>query len=208
MGPPGAGKGTQGKKLKDKFNIPQISTGDILRSAVKNNTELGKKAKVFMETGQLVPDEIVIGMIRERIKQEDCAHGYILDGFPRTIVQAEKLSENLKEMNQSIDSVIEIQVDPEELISRLTGRRTCKGCGAMYHVTTHPPKQSGVCNECGDELYQRSDDTKETIVKRLDVYEKETAPLKWFYQQRGILKTSLGYGSVDEIFSRVCGLVS
>jgi adenylate kinase len=208
LGPPGAGKGTQGKKLKDRFNIPQISTGDILRNAVKNGTELGKKARTFMEAGQLVPDEIVIGLIKERIRQEDCANGYILDGFPRTIVQAEKLSENLREMNQNIDSVIEIRVDSEELISRLTGRRTCRGCGAMYHVITHPPRTSGVCDECGDELYQRSDDTQETIAKRLDVYEKETAPLKRFYQQRGNLKTALGRGSVDEIFSRVCALVS
>lgn len=208
LGPPGAGKGTQGKKLQKKLNIPKISTGDILRQAVKNHTALGKKAKAFMDSGRLVPDEIVVGLIKERIIQADCAKGYILDGFPRTIVQAEKLSETLKSMNQKIDSVIDIAVDAEELVTRLTGRSTCRGCGAMYHQVSLPPKQPGKCDGCGGELYQRMDDKKETIIKRLEVYEKETAPLKKFYQERGNLKTAPGHGSVDEIFSRVCALVS
>lgn len=208
LGPPGAGKGTQGRKLQEKYDIPKISTGDILRQAVKNHTSLGKEAKTYMEAGQLVPDEIVIGLIKERIKQKDCAKGYILDGFPRTIVQAEKLSETLKIMNQKIDSVIDITVDPEELVARLTGRATCRGCGAMYHQTSHPPKKSGICDECGDELYQRPDDKEETIRKRLEVYEKETLPLKGFYKEQGNLKTAAGHGSVEDIFCRVCALVS
>lgn len=208
LGPPGAGKGTQGKKLQEKYDIPKISTGDILRQAVKNHTPLGKEAQAYMEAGQLVPDEIVIGLIKERIKQKDCVKGYILDGFPRTIVQAEKLSETLKVMNQRIDSVIDIAVDPEELVARLTGRVTCRGCGAMYHQTSHPPKKPGVCDECDDELYQRPDDKEETIRKRLEVYEKETLPLKGFYKKQGNLKTAAGHGSVEDIFCRVCALVS
>lgn len=208
LGPPGAGKGTQGKKLRGKYDIPQISTGDILRAAVENGTPLGGKAKAFMDAGQLVPDEIVVGLIKERIKQKDCAKGYILDGFPRTIVQAEKLSETLKEMKQTIDSVIEITVDHEELVTRLTGRSTCRDCGAMYHQVSHPPRQPGVCDDCGGGLYQRPDDNEETIRKRLEVYENETAPLKDFYSKQGNLKTTTGQGSEEEIFSRVCALVS
>jgi len=208
LGPPGAGKGTQGKKLREKYDIPQISTGDILRTAVKNHTPLGEKAKAFMEAGQLLPDEIVVGLIKERIKEKDCEKGYILDGFPRTIVQAEKLSETLKEMQQTIDAAIEIAVDTEELVARLTGRSTCRGCGAMYHAVSHPPRQPGICDECGDSLYQRPDDNEETIRKRLEVYKNETAPLKDFYSKQGNLKTTTGRGSEEEIFSRVCALVS
>lgn len=208
LGPPGAGKGTQAKKLREKYGIPQISTGDILRTAVKNRDPLGEEAKTFMDAGQLVPDEIVVGLIKERIKQKDCVKGYILDGFPRTIVQAEKLSETLKEMGQTIDSVIEITVDPEALVARLTGRSTCRGCGAMYHQVSHPPKKPGTCDDCGDQLYQRPDDNEETIRKRLEVYENETAPLKGFYMKQGNLRTTPGQGSEEEIFSRVCGLVS
>lgn len=208
LGAPGAGKGTQGKKLQQKFNIPQISTGDILREAVKNGTALGIEAKGFMDAGQLVPDQVVIGLIKERIRESDCQKGYILDGFPRNLVQAEKLSETLKDMGQGIDSVIEIEVDPNEIVERLTGRATCGGCGAMYHRTMHPPKQEGVCDGCGQALYQRDDDNEETIRKRLKVYENETAPLKGFYAEEGNLKTTPGHGTVDEIFSRVCALVS
>ena len=208
LGPPGAGKGTQGKKLQEKYDIPQISTGDILRTAVKNLTPLGEEAKTFMEAGQLVPDEVVVGLIKERLKEEDCVKGYILDGFPRTIVQAEKLSETLEEMNQIIDFVIEITVDPEGLVTRLTGRFTCRGCGAMFNLVFHPPKKPGICDSCGDELYQRPDDNEETIRKRLDVYKNETAPVKDFYIKRGNLKTTPGQGTEEEIFRRVCALVS
>ena len=190
LGAPGAGKGTQAKLLREKLNIPQISTGDILRQAVKDNSELGKKAKGYMDAGQLVPDDVVVELIKERITQDDCKPGYILDGFPRTIVQAEKLDETLKEMGQSIDKVIEITVDPKELIVRLTGRSTCKNCGAMFHQTSRPPKKPGVCDHCGGELYQRADDNEETILKRLEVYNRETAPLKEFYQKQGDRKST------------------
>ncbi len=208
LGPPGAGKGTQAKMLEEKFGIPQISTGDILRKAVGNDTPLGKKAKAYMGDGQLVPDEIVIELIKEKIKEDDCACGFILDGFPRTIVQAEKLSETLEEMKLDIDAVIDFEVDLNELTVRLTGRRSCLDCGAMFHDETRPPRKRGVCDHCGHELYQRPDDNKETILKRLEVYDNETAPLKDYYRKRGNLKTLEGRGSVDEIFSQVCALVS
>jgi adenylate kinase len=208
LGPPGAGKGTQAKMLSEKFSIPQISTGDILRKAVTLDTELGKQAKAFMGDGQLVPDEIAIELIKEKIKEDDCARGFILDGFPRTIVQAEKLGETLEEMRLGIDAVLDFEVDPQELIVRLTGRRSCSNCGAMFHDETRPPEKTGICDHCGHELYQRPDDNKETIVKRLEVYDNETAPLKEFYRKQGNLKTLQGWGSVDEIFSQVCALVT
>jgi len=208
LGPPGSGKGTQANLLQDKYNIPKISTGDILRAAVEDGAELGQQAKKFMDKGELVPNEVVIGLIKERIVEPDCEAGYILDGFPRTIVQAEKLGETLAAMGQDIDSVVDMDVDPEELLVRLTGRRTCKNCGTMFHLTSHPPKVDGVCDECGGELYQRPDDNKETIVKRLEVYDKETAPLKEFYRKQGRLKTIQGYGGMDKIFSELCKMVS
>ncbi len=208
LGPPGSGKGTQANLLQEKFNIPKISTGDILRAAVKDNTDLGKQAKRFMDKGELVPDEIVIGLIKERIVEPDCEAGYILDGFPRTILQAEKLEETLAAMDQEIDSVVNLEVDPEELLVRLIGRSTCKNCGAMFHQTSHPPKVAGVCDECGGELYQRPDDNEETIVKRLEVYNKETAPLKDFYREQGKLKSVQGRGGMEDIFSKLCDLVT
>jgi adenylate kinase len=194
--------------LQDKFNIPKISTGDILRAAVEDDTELGKQAKKFMDKGELVPDEVVIGLIKERIVEPDCEAGFILDGFPRTIVQAEKLGETLEAMGQDIDSVLDLEVDRGELLVRLTGRRTCKNCGAMFHRTSHPPKVEEICDECGGGLYQRPDDNEETIVKRLEVYSKETAPLKEFYQKQGKLKTIQGRGGMDAIFSQLCKMVS
>ena len=208
LGPPGAGKGTQAKMLAEKFGIPQISTGDILRKAVSDNTELGRRAKAVMDDGHLVPDEIVIELIKEKIKGVDCSKGFILDGFPRTIVQAEKLDETLHDMNLKIDSVIDFEVNPQELITRLTGRRSCSNCGAMFHDETRQPKKPGTCDICGNALYQRPDDNKETILKRLEVYENETAPLKNFYRKQGNLKSLEGRGSVEEIFSQVCDLVS
>lgn len=208
LGPPGSGKGTQSNLLQDKFGIPKISTGDILRASVKDDTELGKKAKRFMDKGELVPDEVVICLIKERIVEPDCEAGYILDGFPRTIVQAEKLEETLAEMGQDIDSVVDLVVDRKELLIRLSGRRTCKNCGAMFHQTSHLPKVAGVCDACGGPLYQRPDDNEETIVKRLEVYSKETAPLREFYRKRGKLKTIQGRGGMDVIFAQLCKMVS
>ena len=207
LGPPGAGKGTQAKMLKEKFRIPQISTGDILRNAVKDNTALGIQAGSYMDAGQLVPDEVVIGLIRERIKQDDCEAGFILDGFPRTIVQAEKLSETLTDMGLSIDKVVDLEVTPDEVISRLAGRSTCPDCGAMFHEESRRPKKSGICDGCGGALTQRQDDNEDTILKRLEVYQESTAPLKEFYKKQGNLGTVTARGTVEEIFSRVCELV-
>ena len=207
-GPPGAGKGTQAKMLEEKFGRPQISTGDILRKSVKDGTELGKQAKLLMNAGRLVRDDIVIGLIRERLVEEDCENGFILDGFPRTIVQAEKLAETLRDMDLSIDAVIDFHVDTDELVNRLTGRSTCSACGAMFHKISRTPIEVGICDECGGSLYQRDDDKEETIKKRLEVYQKETAPLKEFYRKHGNLKTAQGYGTAGEVFSRVCGMVT
>ena len=207
LGPPGAGKGTQAKMLKEKFQIPQISTGDILRQAVKDNTELGARAKTVMGAGQLVPDDIVIGLIKERIRQEDCKTGFILDGFPRNITQAEKLSETLQDMNLAIDNVIDLEVDEGEVVERLTGRSTCSECGAMFHQVSRPPKVDGICDGCGGKLEQRPDDNKETIEERLKVYSESTAPLKEFYSKQGCLKAVKAKGSVEEIFSCVCEMI-
>jgi adenylate kinase len=207
LGPPGAGKGTQAKMLKEKFNIPQISTGDILRQAVKDNNDLGIKASSFMNLGKLVPDDVVIGLIKKRIKRVDCKTGFILDGFPRTIVQAEKLSETMTEMGLMIDKVVDLEVNAEEVISRLAGRSTCPDCGGMYHEESCPPKILGICDSCGGVLAQRQDDNVGTILKRLEVYQESTAPLKQFYEKQGNLKVVAARGSVEEIFSRVLEMV-
>ena len=207
LGPPGAGKGTQAKMLKEKFHIPQISTGDILRQAVKDNNDLGIKASSFMNLGKLVPDDVVIGLIKKRIKQVDCKTGFILDGFPRTIVQAEKLSETMAEMGLLIDKVVDLEVNAEEVISRLAGRSTCSDCGGMYHEKSCPPKVSKICDSCGGVLAQRQDDNVQTILKRLEVYQESTAPLKQFYEKQGNLKVVTARGSVEEIFSRVLEMV-
>ena len=207
LGPPGAGKGTQAKRLIERYGIPQISTGDILRAAVREGTELGKKAKQYMDAGQLVPDEVVIGIIRERLKEADCAKGFILDGFPRTVPQAEALKSVLAELGQALDHVVSIEVPDEDLVERLTGRRTCRKCGAMYHVKFTPPKQEGVCDKCGGELYQRDDDKEETIRARLKVYHDQTAPLVEFYNEEGLLRRIDGVGSVDEIYGRILGVL-
>jgi adenylate kinase len=207
LGPPGAGKGTQAKMLKEKFQIPQISTGDILRQAVKDNTELGARAKIVMDAGQLVPDDVVIGIFKERIWQKDCEAGFILDGFPRNIAQAEKLSETLVEMNLKIDKVIDLEVSAEEVVNRLTGRSTCPECSTMFHHISRPPKVAGICDGCGGSLEQRPDDNRETIHERLKVYMESTAPLKEFYKKQGNLKMVEAKGSVEEIFSNVCKLI-
>jgi adenylate kinase len=204
LGAPGAGKGTQAKKLIEKYRIPQISTGDILRKAVADGTPLGKEAKVIMDKGELVPDKIVLGLVEERVKQNDCKNGYILDGFPRNTAQAEALDKMLNDLRMPLDSALSVDVPKDDLMKRLTGRRTCKNCQQMYNVYYSTPKKDGVCDKCGGELFQRDDDKEATIKKRLDVYDAQTAPLINYYKERGILKTVQGIGSIDEIFKNVC----
>ena len=209
LGGPGAGKGTQAKKLIDKYQIPQISTGDILRAAVKEGTEMGKKAKEYMDAGQLVPDEVVIGIIKDRLKEPDCQKGFILDGFPRTVPQAEALEKVLSDMSKKIDHVVSIDVDEEELVTRLTGRRTCKDavCGQMYHVKFTPPKKEGVCDKCGGELYQRDDDNETTVRSRLATYNQATKPLIDHYKAKGLIRPIPGVGGIDDIFTKICGIL-
>lgn len=207
LGPPGAGKGTQAKKLVDQYGIPQISTGDILREAVKNKTSLGQEAKSYMDKGALVPDSIVVGIIRERLQDSDCAKGYILDGFPRTVPQADELKKALKAMGQSIDFVLSIVVPNEDLIKRLTGRRTCKECGAGFHLLYKKPAKDGVCDQCSGPLFQRDDDKEETIKNRLTVYNKQTEPLIQYYRKDGALVEIQGTGGIEDIFGRICVVV-
>jgi adenylate kinase len=207
LGPPGAGKGTQAQRIVEKYRLPQISTGDILRAAVKESTPLGTKAKGFMDQGQLVPDEIVIGIVGDRLKEKDCNSGFILDGFPRTIPQAEALRPILTKIGKAIDHVINIEVESEELIRRLTGRRTCKNCGAMFHVLFQPPKKEGMCDRCGETLYQRADDKEETIRTRLKEYEKQTAPLIQYYRNKTTLRSIQGVGGPDQIFDQIIRLL-
>jgi adenylate kinase len=207
LGPPGAGKGTQAQLMVDRYHIPQISTGDILRAAVKDKTPLGVKAKGFMDQGKLVPDELVIGIIEERLKAADCHPGFILDGFPRTIAQAEALQPILSKMGRSIDHVVNIEVEDEELVRRLTGRRTCKNCGAMFHIVFHAPKREGICDRCGGTLYQREDDKEETIRTRLKEYQKQTAPLIQYYQQKKTLRSIQGVGGREQIFEQIVRLL-
>jgi adenylate kinase len=189
------------------YHIPQISTGDILRKAVKEGTPLGRKAKVFMDQGQLVPDEVVVGIIDERLRASDCNPGFILDGFPRTIAQAEALQPILNKMGKSIDHVINIEVDTEELVRRLTGRRTCKNCGTMFHILFHPPKIEGICDRCGGPLYQREDDKEGTIRIRLNEYQRQTTPLIQYYLFRTYLRSIQGMGGQEEIFKRIVHLL-
>lgn len=209
LGGPGSGKGTQAKKLVDKLGIPQISTGDIFRAALKEGTPMGLKAKTYMEKGELVPDEVVIGVVEERLAKPDLAKGYMLDGFPRTLPQAEALDGILASLGQSIDHAVLVDVPDEELVARLSGRRTCRNsaCGAMFHVMFNPPKQEGVCDVCGSELYQRDDDKEATIRERLAVYNKQTAPLIDFYEKKSLLRRVPGVGPIDEIFAGICKAV-
>ena len=186
--PPGAGKGTQAVKLVEKYNIPQISTGDIFRKNIKEGTELGKKAQEYTNSGRLVPDELVVELVKDRLQQEDCKNGYLLDGFPRTIFQAEQLDKFLEEQGQELDAVINFEVGNETLMKRLTGRRLCKDCGASYHIAFSPPAKEGVCDKCGGPLEQRKDDTRETAEKRIKIYEESTAPLIGYYSESGKLK--------------------
>ncbi len=203
LGPPGAGKGTQAKLMVDKWNIPQISTGDILRAAVREGTTLGVEAKGFMDRGELVPDRVVIGIIAERLTEEDAVKGFILDGFPRTIPQAEALQQILDGLDRAIDHVISIEVEDEELVTRLTGRRMCKECGESFHVVFNPSSSEGTCDRCSGELYQRDDDKEDTIRQRLAVYSEQTQPLIAHYEEQGRLRRIPGTGSIENIFSRV-----
>jgi len=204
LGAPGAGKGTQAKKLIEKYLIPQISTGDILRKAVADGTPLGKEAKAIMERGELVSDKIVLGLVQERLKQDDCKKGFILDGFPRNTAQAEALDAMLAEMGIPLTVALSIDVDKDDLMKRLTGRRTCKSCQQMYNVYFSPSKKEGACDKCAGALFQREDDKEETIKKRLDIYDAQTAPLFDYYGKKGILKSVQGTGSIDDIFYKVC----
>jgi adenylate kinase len=207
LGAPGAGKGTQGSILSEKFRIPQISTGDILRANVRNKTQLGLKAREYMDKGALVPDDIVVGMVVDRINEDDARAGFILDGFPRNINQAEVLEKTLSSMGKSIGSVVGIEVDRKELVRRLSGRRVCRKCGASYHVIFNPPVNIGMCDKCGSEIYQRDDDKEDTIEARLKVYEQETFPLVDYYSRKGLYRGIDGKGSVDQITMTIVGAI-
>lgn len=203
LGPPGAGKGTQAVKLVAKYGVPQISTGDIFRMNIKQGTELGKKAQEYMNAGQLVPDELVIDLVKDRLMQDDCANGYLLDGFPRTIYQAEQLDKFLESNGQKLDCVINFEVGHDTLMERLTGRRICKKCGASYHIVNIPPKVDGICDKCGGELEQRKDDTVETAEKRIAVYEESTAPLIGYYTKTGALRNFNAEKDHDVVFKEI-----
>ena len=203
LGPPGAGKGTQAKRLVDKYHIPQISTGDMLREALKAGTPLGLEAKKYMDAGGLVPDSVVIGLVQERIQKPDAKSGYMLDGFPRTVAQAQELDKILLTMSQKIDHVVSVEVPSSELLGRLTGRRTCRACGAGFHVMFDPPKKEGVCDKCSGELYQRSDDNEATVQSRLTTYENQTKPLIDYYTNQGKLRRIDGVGKMDDILKRI-----
>lgn len=203
LGPPGAGKGTQAKMLVERFGVPQISTGDILRAAVKEGTPMGVKAKSCMDSGALVPDEVVVGIVEERLQKDDCAAGFILDGFPRTVPQADALTTTLSALNKDLDSVVSLEVDIEALVARLAGRRACKLCGAGYHLQYEPPTKAGVCDACGGDLIQRDDDQEETIRNRMAVYLDQTLPLVEYYGKSGLLSKVDGMAPIEEVRSAI-----
>ena len=203
MGPPGAGKGTQARRLSAELKVPHIATGDMLREAVKEGTELGEKAKWYMERGKLVPDEVMIAVVRERLSKPDCSMGFILDGFPRTIPQAEALNRILEEQGAKLDCVLEIDVPEDIIVERISLRRVCRRCESAYHLKYNPPKEEGRCDRCGGELYQREDDKEEVVRRRIKVYREETEPVLEYYRRRGLLRRVNGVGSIDEVFSRV-----
>ena len=205
LGAPGAGKGTQAVNIAKEYNIPHISTGDIFRANIKNQTELGMKAKEYMDKGALVPDEITIGMLLSRIADKDCDNGFVLDGFPRTIPQAESLKTALKEQGAKIDCAVDIEVPDEDIINRMSGRRSCPNCGGTYHVTFNPPKQEGICDACGTELVQRADDKPETVLQRLKTYHEQTQPLIEFYENEGVLVTVDGTKKPSEVLEDILG---
>ncbi len=203
LGAPGAGKGTQAKMIADKYQIPHISTGDIFRSNIKEGTELGKEAKTYMDKGLLVPDELTVKILLDRVAKDDCKNGYVLDGFPRTIPQAEVLDEALAKLNDKIDYAIDVDVPDENIIRRMSGRRACLACGATYHIEHIPPKTEGICDRCGKELVQRDDDKEETVKNRLNVYHEQTQPLIDFYTKKGILKTVDGTVDMKDVFAAI-----
>ena len=203
LGAPGAGKGTQAKQISDRYEIPHISTGDIFRANIKNGTELGKKAKEYMDQGLLVPDELTCDLVMDRIGQDDCKKGFILDGFPRTIPQAEALTTALSNLDQKMDYAINVDVPDENIVERMSGRRACLNCGATYHIVSIPPKVEGKCDRCGSDIVLRDDDKPETVKKRLDVYHNQTKPLIDYYEKKGILKTVDGTKPMEEVFSDI-----
>ena len=207
LGAPGAGKGTQAKKIAAKYGIPHISTGDIFRANIKNGTELGKKAKTYMDQGLLVPDELVVDLVVDRVNQDDCKNGYVLDGFPRTIPQAEALTEALAKLGQQKEYEIEVDVPDENIVRRMGGRRACVGCGATYHIEYAPTKKEGICDTCGGELILRDDDKPETVQKRLDVYHEQTQPLIDYYTKAGILRTVDGTVDIDDVFQAIVDIL-
>ena len=207
LGAPGAGKGTQAKRIAAKFSIPHISTGDIFRANIKNNTPLGAKAKSYMDKGELVPDELVIELIMDRFAQDDCVNGYVLDGFPRTIPQAEELDKALKSVNDNLDYAIDGEVPDDNIINRMSGRRACVNCGATYHIVHNPPKVENECDTCNGELILRDDDKPETVKNRLDVYHTQTEPLLKYYTEKGILYTVDGTQDMDTVFDSICKIV-
>jgi adenylate kinase len=207
MGPPGAGKGTQADVIVKEFGIPHISTGDAFRLAIKQGTPIGLKAKEYMDQGLLVPDDVTIGIVEERLQQPDCREGFLLDGFPRTLSQAEALDGILDRLNSGLDHVINLKVDRNKLLARLTGRRLCKNCGATYHVVFNPPKQEGICDKCGGELYQRSDDNEESVGTRLDEYINKTAPLLTFYENKALLRQMDGEQDIDQVSQQIVSLL-
>ena len=203
LGAPGAGKGTQAKMIASKYQIPHISTGDIFRANIKNGTELGKKAKSYMDQGLLVPDELVVDLVVDRVNQDDCENGYVLDGFPRTIPQAEALTEALEKMGQKVDFAIDVNVPDENIVKRMGGRRACVTCGATYHMVYAPTKKEGICDTCGGELILRDDDKPETVLKRLGVYHEQTQPLIDYYTEAGILKEVDGTIDINDVFAEI-----
>ncbi|PNZ53324.1 adenylate kinase [Staphylococcus arlettae] len=207
MGLPGAGKGTQASEIVKKFPIPQISTGDMFRKAIKDETDLGKEAKSYMDRGELVPDEVTVGIVKERISEDDAKKGFLLDGFPRTIEQAEALNDIMQELGRSIDAVINIEVPEEELMNRLTGRRICETCGTTYHLVFNPPKVDGVCDLDGGKLYQREDDNPETVANRLSVNVKQSKPILSYYQDKGVLENIDGSKDIKEVTSDVINIL-
>ena len=203
----GGGKGTQAKKIAEKYSIPHISTGDIFRANIKNNTELGQKAKTYMDKGELVPDELVVDLIMDRFKEADCVNGYVLDGFPRTIPQAEALDKALAANNEAVDFAINVEVPDENIINRMSGRRACVGCGATYHIQFNAPKVEGVCDTCGEKLILRDDDKPETVKNRLSVYHEQTQPLIDYYSKKGVLAEVDGTQAMDDVFNAIVNVL-
>jgi adenylate kinase len=208
LGAPGAGKGTQAKLIAEKFGIPHISTGDIFRANIKEGTDLGKEAKEYMDKGQLVPDELTVRILLDRVSKDDCKNGYVLDGFPRTIPQAEVLTAALEKMNDAVDFAIDVNVPDENIVNRMSGRRACLTCGATYHIVHIPPKQEGICDKCGSALVLRDDDKPETVLNRLKVYHDQTQPLIDYYTEKGILKTVDGTKDMQEVFEQIVSILS